>query len=266
VTKAEKTKADPRRGAPRTVRLRVLRQDSAKEPGTRRWEEFRVAVGDATTVTDALMDVERHPVTTDGRETVPVAWETGCLEGICGACTVLVNGVPRPACTTRLALLPTKPGFVTVAPLEKFPLVRDLVVDRSRMARDLGLVRAFLEPEERAGSEPASRGGGREMALASALGRCTSCAACLEACPEYGTTEFVGAAVLGEVLRRNAQGGGAPFEARRLEAVMTARGIAGCGKAENCVEVCPAGIPLADALQTLARKATRHLLTEWLFG
>jgi succinate dehydrogenase / fumarate reductase iron-sulfur subunit len=50
----------------------------------------------------------------------------------------------------------------------------------------------------------------------------------------------------------------------RIEQLMAPGGVADCGKAQNCVEVCPAQIPLVDSIQHMARETTRRLLFGWL--
>src|SRR5688572_2273108 len=85
----------------RTVRLRVLRQDKPKgEPdANQRWEEFEVEWRPGANVISCLMAVQRNPVTADGKPTNAVVWESNCLEEVCGACTMLINGKVRQACS-----------------------------------------------------------------------------------------------------------------------------------------------------------------------
>ena len=72
----------------------------------------------------------------------PVAWECNCLEEVCGACTMLVNGRVRQACTALVdRLLAERPGGIELRPMTKFPVLRDLMVDRSRMFASLEKIR-----------------------------------------------------------------------------------------------------------------------------
>src|SRR5690606_20868784 len=97
------------------------------------------------------------------------------------------------------------------------------------------------------------------------LDQCHRCGACLEACPQYGVhSDFVGAATLHEVHLRNSTPGHRHGQRRRLEAMMAPGGVQSCGKAQNCVEVCPSGLPLVDSIQSVARATTKHLLFDWL--
>ena len=86
-------------------------------------------------------------------------------------------------------------------------------------------------------------------------------------CPQYGDhSDFFGPAALAQVARLNASAVGQWQKTDRLALVMAPGGIADCGKAQNCVEVCPVGVPLVDGLQRLAGSATREMLLGWLLG
>lgn len=248
-----------------TVVLKVRRQDSEGRTESRRWEEFEVADLPGTTVLGALMEIQKAPKTRDGKDVAPPAFETGCLEEICGACLVLVDGRPRLACGTQLAEVRKKKKPITVEPLSKFELVRDLVVDRSRMRAAQTTLRAWVELGEE--STPAPRQAPDDQATSMALARCIDCGACLEACPQFGShSDFVGAAALNDVRRLNLHPVGRLNRGERLDATMKPGGIEGCGKAQNCVEVCPVGVPLADSLADLGRQTTKRWIFDWLLG
>jgi succinate dehydrogenase / fumarate reductase iron-sulfur subunit len=236
--------------------LRIRRQDAPNDPASRRYETFSVDITPRTTVADALRAIGRRPVTTGGNEVPPVAWERGCLEGSCGACTVLVDGVASVACTTRFHTLRVRRNIVTIEPLRAFPVVRDLVVDRSRATADLAAAHVWVDaPTGGEKREPAPKMAPSELGLE----RCTSCAACLEACPEYGEkSPFWGAAVLLESERLRERLSPEMREAR-VVTLLGKGGIAGCGQSGNCEEVCPEGIPLVEMLATAARAATVHV-------
>jgi succinate dehydrogenase / fumarate reductase iron-sulfur subunit len=245
------------------VRLAVKRSAPDRRGVSRRFDVFEVEVRRHTTIADALAAISRDPVLASGERVAAVAWETGCLQGLCGACTVRVDGVARLACTTLLTPLATKKTPLRLEPLSTFPVIADLVVDRSRLFRDL----ARMEPEAGAGSASVAHedvAGGRDRAAAIAraelLARCTGCAACLDACPEYGDDRaFVGAAVLARVERRKSLAPSPAQAKRHVELAMRDGGIQDCSKSGNCEVVCPEGLPLLDALRALAKDANREL-------
>src|SRR6476661_2141039 len=115
----------------RLIRLKVRRQDAPDQPDTRRWEEFDIPWHPQMNVISALMHTQKHPQTSAGTTVAPPVWEAACLEEVCGSCTMIVNGRVRQACTALIDQI-AKPGEpVTLEPMTKFPLVRDLIVDRA---------------------------------------------------------------------------------------------------------------------------------------
>lgn len=236
------------------VKLRVLRQDGPNKPDTKHYEQFEVEVPDGATVCTALLELERS-----AEARAPVGFEWSCLEGACGSCTMLVNGRVKQACLTPVTGADA-PKVVTLEPLSKFPVVRDLIVERARMFRGL---------DEATSDHTGGVTDGRALTKAhqAALytsSRCTSCGACLEACPEVRSSgAFVGPSQLHQLerLRENA-----PDETERhriVDLAMGEGGVADCGKAQNCVEVCPAELPLVDSIQRLSRAASKRLLFGW---
>lgn len=110
------------------VRFKILRQDNPN--GASRWEEFDVPYRPGMNVISALMYIRQNPVTADGKQTTPVTWDMNCLEEVCGACSMVINGRPRQSCS---ALVDQLEQPIRLEPMKTFPVVRDLQVDRSRM-------------------------------------------------------------------------------------------------------------------------------------
>jgi succinate dehydrogenase / fumarate reductase iron-sulfur subunit len=87
----------------------------------------------------------------------------------------------------------------------------------------------------------------------------------MEACPQYNErSAFIGPAPLAQVKLFNLHPVGATLEYERLEAISGPEGITGCGNAQNCVKVCPKGIPLTRAIAELNRDTTLYRLKKWL--
>jgi len=249
----------------KTITLRIQRQDSGDRPETKRWEEFHVEWHPRMNVISALMEIRKNPVTSAGKTVAPIVWESVCLEEVCGSCTMLVNGKVRQSCTALIDQIAPNGETVTLQPMSKFPLVRDLVVDRSRMFNDLKRVKAWVQLDGTHELGPGPRQSQENQEEAYPLSRCMTCGCCLEACPQVNPhSPFIGPAAINQVRLFNLHPSGKMHAAERLETIMGVGGIADCGKAQNCVEVCPKEIPLVDSIAAMGRATTKHLLFGWL--
>jgi succinate dehydrogenase / fumarate reductase iron-sulfur subunit len=249
----------------KTVKLKIKRQDSPALPATVRWEEFEVPWQPQMNVISALMEIRKNPVTSRGERVAPVVWEAVCLEEVCGSCTMIVNGKVRQSCTALVDQIAPNGETIRLEPMTKFPLVRDLIVDRARMFDDLKKVKAWIQLDgtHELGAGPRQSQENQEEAYP--LSRCMTCGCCLEACPQVNdSSSFLGPAALNQVRLFNLHPSGKMHAAERIETVMGEDGVAGCGKAQNCVEVCPKGIPLVDSIAVVARQTTKHMLFRWL--
>ncbi len=216
-------------------------------------------------VISSLMSVQKSPVTTDGKSVAPVVWESGCLEEVCGACTMIVNGKVRQSCTALIDQIAPNGEVVTLEPMTKFPLVRDLIVDRSTMFESLKRVKAWVNLDGSHELGPGPRQSQENQEEAYPLSRCMTCGCCLEACPQINaTSKFIGPAAISQVRLFNLHPSGKMHAAERLETLMGEGGVADCGKAQNCVEVCPKEIPLVDSIAQVSRQTTKHMLFGWL--
>ena len=249
------------RPAPARVTVRIRRQDAPDRPETARWEEFAVPRRPNMNVISCLQYIAANPVTTDGRQTTPPVWDSGCLEEVCGACTMLINGKTRQSCS---ALVDKLDEPITLEPMSKFPLVRDLFVDRQRLFNDLKRARAWVPID---GTYDLGAGPPIPQELNDErypLSRCISCGCCLEACPQYTpANRFVGAAVISQVRLFNDHPIGKALKAERLEVMMDEGGVTDCGKAGNCAAVCPKDIPLLESIAAVQRQATVHAVKKF---
>ncbi len=201
-----------------------------------------------------LMEIRRNPITRQGKPTTPVGFEANCLEEVCGACTMLVNGRVRQGCT---ALAENMGSRITLEPMSKFPLIRDLWVDRSSMFDSLKKAHTWIPIDGTYDLGPGPRIAPEVQELAYLFSRCMTCGCCLEACPQVNThSKFMGAAVIGQVYLMGQHPTGAMHQDERLEAMMGEGGIADCGNAQNCVEVCPKDIPLTTAIGAVGRQTS----------
>lgn len=243
------------------VEVQIKRQESPSTSS--HWETFQVKWRPNLNVIAILQDLQIRPVTADGKQTTPPAWEAACLEEVCGTCSMLINGRPRQACT---ALVDKLEQPIRLEPFGKFPLVRDLITDRSRMFDHLKQVKAWIEVD---GTYDLGPGPKYSQTLALSrykMSECMTCGCCLEACPQYGPqSPFLGPQAINQVRLFNTHPSGAMHASERLESMMGEGGITDCGDAQNCVKVCPKGIPLTESIAEVSRATTLYGLKK-LFG
>ena len=180
------TAAHPNGSPPRTrsFDVVVLRQDGPGKPSY--WERRRVDWEPDMNVISVLQRIAANARTAEGQPVAPVAWDCNCLEEVCGACTMLINGAVRQACTALVDhLLDDNPDEIELRPMTKFPVVRDLVVDRSRMFETLKKILAWVPVDSYLDLGPGPRQSQDDQQLAYVLSKCMTCGCCLEACPQY---------------------------------------------------------------------------------
>jgi succinate dehydrogenase iron-sulfur subunit len=240
----------------KTVELKIKRQD---EPGAApRWEEFEVPWEERLNVHAALMAIQRQPTTRQGQKTTPVVWDANCLEEVCGSCTMIINGRVMQACS---ALVEQLEQPIELRPMTKFPLIRDLAVDRTRLFDDFKRVHSWIDIDGTYDIGPGPRMAPELADIRYALSRCMACGCCMEACPNYGPqSPFIGAAAISQARLMNLHPSGAMHQAERLEALMEPGGMDGCGNAQNCVQVCPKDIPLTTSIADMMGQTTKFAL------
>lgn len=177
--------------ADQTVRFIIKRQPIPD--ANPRWEEFDLRWRPGMNVITGLMDIAENPVDRFGKPTSPVTYDSNCLEEVCGSCAMLINGRAAMACSALVHKL-EKP--IRLEPLSRFPVIRDLAVDRTVLFENLNRVKAWvpLDGTYDLGSGPRIDPGTQEKMYP--LSRCISCCLCLEVCPQVTrATGFVGAAI-----------------------------------------------------------------------
>ena len=245
--------------AEKEIHFKIKRQEGPN--ATWHWEEFKMPYSPGHNVVSSLMYLREHPVNVEGKKVRPVVWESNCMEEVCGACSMLINGTPRQACA---ALIDDLEQPIVLEPLTKFPLVRDLMVDRQKMFDALLKVKAWVPVD---GSWDIHRHAPLispgEQSVRYLFSRCMTCGCCMEACPQFHQdSQFIGPAPLAQVSLHNSHPTGKYFNEERLHAVMGPGGITDCGNAQNCIQVCPKDIPLTDAIAKLGRQTTMQWLRD----
>lgn len=227
------------------LRIRVWRQASRRAEGS--FDEYLMEGAEPQMSILELLDALNEELASRG--SAPIAFDSDCREGICGACGLLVDGRPNgaadnlPACHQRIGKR-EEDSVLVIEPFRSgvFPVIKDLVVDRSALdllQGEAGASGATTGRAPDADSVPVSHAGA-ERALD--LGACIGCGACVAACPNGSAALYAGARLASLALlpipskERRAR-------ARRMAAALEAFGP--CSGYGECARVCPAGIPVS---------------------
>ena len=246
----------------KTITLRIKRR---KDPDSAPyWEEFSVPRRPNMNIISCLMEIRKNPVTRDGQPTSPPVWDMNCLENVCGSCQMVINGRAGSACAALVDNLQTP---ITLEPLTKFPTMKDLSVDRSRMFENLKKIRGWIPIDGTYDLGPGPRMAERDRQEAYEFSRCMTCGVCLEVCPQVSPhSHFIGPAAIGQVRLFNAHPTGAMNREERLEAIAGPDGVTSCGNAQNCVKACPKEIPLTKAIAEMNRDVTLYKFKRFFRG
>ena len=218
--------------------VKIKRQETADSAPY--WQSFRYdgdrnitvsAVLDAFNCADELFDAEGNPARR-------IRWECSCMQKMCGACAMVINGMPALACETFLR--DCRGEELTLEPLSKFPVVSDLIVDRSIISENLKNAGTYLGEYRK--MRP------KDYPQLYSTARCLKCGLCLEVCPNYYRGEiFFGANFANESYLMATQSADRKAD---LKASYTEHFAKGCSKALSCVKICPMEI---DTLTSIAR-------------
>ncbi len=231
------------------IRIIIQRQ---KDPKTEPYlQTFLYEGNGAMTIADFLAELNaREPLlTADGTPAERISFQSSCHEKKCGACAMLVNGTPRLACAVFLSGAVRKDGKISLAPLSKFPVIRDLITDRSETFAMLERMKVWLSK-----LNDTDRKWDRQLQYQA--GQCLACGCCLEVCPNYlaGKT-FGGAAAMIQSYKVMEQNRDDAHRAELKEAYEE-HFFSGCSQSLACVQACPVKLPL-DEIQA---RANAHLL------
>jgi succinate dehydrogenase / fumarate reductase, iron-sulfur subunit len=228
------------------VRLKVWRQKNATTAGA--FKVYESPELNANMSFLEMLDVLNEELANRGEE--PIAFDHDCREGICGTCSLVINGKPhgphRAVATCQTYMRSFNDGdTIVVEPFRAraFPLIKDLVVDRKAFDR-IQQAGGFISV--RAGSAPEANSVPVPKQIADTAmdaAQCIQCGACVAACKNASAMLFVAA----KVSHLNLMPQGKPEKDRRVLAMvnqMDAEGFGNCTVTGSCEAVCPKEISL----------------------
>jgi succinate dehydrogenase / fumarate reductase iron-sulfur subunit len=228
------------------ITLKVWRQAGPTAPG--KFEEYTARDVSPESSFLEMLDVVNEKLVLEGKE--PIAFDHDCREGICGMCGMMINGVahgPSKLTTTcQLHMRSFKDGdSITLEPwrANAFPVIRDLVVDRSALDRIIqagGFISVPTGAPQDANALPIGKPEADEAMDAAA---CIGCGACVAACPNASVSLFTAAKISHLGLLPQGQ----PERYRRALSMVTQmdlEGFGGCSLFGECMAACPKGISI----------------------
>lgn len=229
-------------------KLKIWRQKSPSEKGA--FEVFSVENISPDSSFLEMLDVLNESLLRSKKD--PIAFEHDCREGICGACGVVINGEPhgpqKSVTTCQLYMRQFQDGEeITIEPFraKAFPVIRDLIVDRSafdRIQQSGGFISVNTGSAPEANTLPVAKSKA-DAAFASAI--CVGCGACVAACKNASANLFVSARLVHfEHLPQ-----GEPEKDRRvlnMTEQMDKEGFGACSHTGSCFAACPKEISLEN--------------------
>ncbi len=241
--------------------LRVWRQDNSEDKG--RFEQYEANNISPDMSFLEMLDVVNESIIASGQE--PIAFDSDCREGICGTCSMVINGVPHggqqgtTACQLHMRHFSDGDTiFIEPWRATAFPVHRDLIVDRTafdRIQRAGGFISVRTGSVPDANETPIPK---EDSDLAMDAAQCIGCGACVASCKNASAMLFVAAKVSHLSLVPQGQ----PERARRALSMvnqMDEEGFGNCTVTGACEAVCPKEISL-DFIARMNREYGRALL------
>lgn len=219
------------------IKIKILRKKKGKEESF--WQTFYYSTeNEKTTIVQMLTELNQRKILLDieGRKADKIQWECNCQQRKCGACAMLINGMPNLACGEKIG---NYKDTIELQPLQKFPVIADLIVDRSVIFENLKKMHIWMESEQDIDSK-----NWQEVFVAS---QCLQCGCCLEICTNYTDgKQFFGMTSL--VLARRVSSCSKKLKENKMMEKYKKHFFDGCDKFNACEHVCPAGLPLTKLM------------------
>lgn len=215
------------------------------------FQQYELDVEDEklTTVLDCLFRIQ------EGQDHT-LAFRYACRVGMCGSCAMVINGRERLACKTVIGDLPA--DIITVRPLNHFPIIKDLVVDLSKLFTQYKFAMGYFEPKGKDLEPAIIRPDSEERKIIGLETECIACGACVSSCTMmYWDPDYIGPAALTRAFTLLADSREAHLK-ERLMKLVNESGCYRCHTEFNCTEVCPKELSPTRAIQHVKMLALKH--------
>lgn len=221
-----------------SIKVNVIRKEDSEKDTY--WQSFDYS-GELHISVGTLINNINHEVMEKAEGERPIRWECSCEQGLCGSCAIVVNDRPGLACEIFCDDLVQKNNEITIQPLSKFPVICDLVVDRSQMFEAMKDMKLWLENTAKVSTA--------NIPMQYEVSQCLMCGSCLEVCPNYSTEGlFAGMSSAMSAVNLTLLSEGNTYKKEYTDRVFN-----GCSKSLACQDVCPMDIPIVEALSTMNR-------------
>jgi len=226
-----------------TIRIRRFNPDTDRQS---HWETYEVPFVKTMTVIEAL-----EYLWDQGEY---IAFRANCREFTCGSCAMLINGKPMLACSTLLK------DSMTLEPLTRYPLVRDLVVDTGAVTEKLKQLQYWPVNDGQDGDFTVSRKVSQDFAAI--YSRCIECLCCLEACPASASevSKFDGPMHVLQLARAGLH----PMDTMDRVEQANGRGTWACVSCFECADVCPIDLVPGEEIVKFRKKAVKKAVLKML--
>jgi succinate dehydrogenase/fumarate reductase iron-sulfur protein len=232
----------------------IKRQDPEKNDGKPYVQKFEVDLDGGTSVLLAFHHIRQ---TQDPSLTI----RSSCRAGVCGSCSILINGRPRLACKSLLQDF--KGEKITLEPLPTYPAVKDLIVDLRQLFADYRKIEPWLKTDQKSEDGKEHLQSIEERDVIEPYVNCITCGVCQGGCParEKASEEFMGPMLMAKASRW-------VFDSRdeatikRLGQIRKPGGTGECDQFSQCTKLCPMEIPASAGILKMRHKKVIPLHTD----
>lgn len=182
-----------------------------------------------------------------------IHYSSSCLQGLCGSCAMIINGWPKLACKTFVNELVMTKHFhkITIEPLTKFPVIKDLIVDRTVLYDNMKKAQQWLCDDAKINPD--------NIQFEYEVSQCLMCGCCLESCPNYnGEDDFMGVILPVSSSKITSQETGKD-KLDKHKRIYRKHFYNNCVKSLVCEDVCPMKIPTQRAISKMNKKSVWHI-------